>query len=234
VRTLGLLGGMAWPSTAEAYRLLNEEVAERLGGTHSARLLIWSADFAEIEALQTSGRWDEAGQVLADAARRLEAAGAEGLLLCTNTMHRVADAIETAVEIPLLHIADATGRRIAADGHGRVGLLGTRFTMEQVFYRDRLAAHGLEVLVPDVEDRRLVHGVIYDELVHGVVTDDSRARYVEIVERLVTGGAEAIVAGCTEIELLLRPQDVPVAMYPTTRLHVLAAADWMLADRTAT
>jgi aspartate racemase len=231
VRTLGLLGGMAWPSTAEAYRLLNERIAARLGGTHSARLLVWSADFADIEALQTAGRWDRAGQVLADAARRLEDAGAEGLLLCTNTMHRVADAIEAAVAIPLLHIADATGRRIAGDGHHRVGLLGTRFTMEEPFYRDRLATHGLDVLVPDGHDRTLVHRVIYDELVRGVVTDSSRAGYVAVAERLVVRGAEAIVAGCTEIELLLRAEDLPVTLYPTTRLHVLAAADWMLGDR---
>jgi aspartate racemase len=233
VRTLGLLGGMAWPSTAEAYRLLNEQVAERLGGAHSARLLVWSADFADIEALQTAGRWDRAGEVLADAARRLEDAGAEGLLLCTNTMHRVADAIEAAVAIPLLHIADATGRRIAGDGYRRVGLLGTRFTMEQPFYRDRLTTHGLDVLVPDGHDRTLVHRVIYDELVRGVVTDSSRARYVAVAERLVARGAEAIVAGCTEIELLLRIEDLPVTLYPTTRLHVLAAADWMLEDQEA-
>ncbi|WP_052665369.1 aspartate/glutamate racemase family protein [Nitriliruptor alkaliphilus] len=234
MRTLGLLGGMAWPSTAEAYRLLNQQIAERLGGAHSARLLIWSADFAEIEQLQSSGHWDQAGQVLADAARRLEVAGAEGLLLCTNTMHRVAEVIEAAVGIPLLHIADATGERAVADGRRRVGLLGTRFTMEETFYRDRLAGHGLDVLVPEAADRELVHRVIYDELVHGMVNDRSRARYISIAERLVGDGAEAIIAGCTEIELLLRPQDLPVELYPTTRLHVSAAADWMLADDAVT
>ena len=228
MRTLGLLGGMAWPSTAEAYRLLNEQIAHRLGGTHSARLLIWSADFADIEGLQATGRWDEAGQVLADAARGLQSAGAQGLLLCTNTMHRVADAIEAAVDIPLLHIADATADQVRADGHDRVGLLGTRFTMEEAFYRDRLAGHGLQVLVPDADDRTDVHRIIYDELVTGVVTETSRTRYSEIADRLVAHGAQAIVAGCTEIELLLRPEDLPVPLYRTTRIHVLAAADWML------
>jgi aspartate racemase len=230
MRTLGLLGGMAWPSTAEAYRLLNEQVARRLGGTHSARLLVWSTDFADIEALQAAGRWDAAGQILADAARRLEAAGAEGLLLCTNTMHRVADAITAAVDIPLLHIADATAQRIRADGHVRVGLLGTRFTMEEAFYRDRLTHHGLQVLTPDADDRTDVHRIIYEELVTGLVTDASRGRYIEIVDQLVTAGAQAVIAGCTEIELLLRPEDLPVPLYATTRLHVLAAVDWMLAD----
>jgi aspartate racemase len=230
MRTLGLLGGMAWPSTAEAYRLLNEQVAQRLGGTHSARLLVWSTDFADIEALQAAGRWDAAGQILADAARRLEAAGAEGLLLCTNTMHRVADAITAAVDIPLLHIADATAQRIQADGHVRVGLLGTRFTMEEAFSRDRLTHHGLQVLTPDADDRTDVHRIIYEELVTGLVTDASRGRYIEIVDQLVTAGAQAVIAGCTEIELLLRPEDLPVPLYATTRLHVLAAVDWMLAD----
>jgi aspartate racemase len=228
MRTLGLLGGMAWPSTAEAYRLLNEQVARRLGGTHSARLLIWSTDFSDIATLQAAGDWDTAGRILTDAARRLETAGAEGLLLCTNTMHRVADAISAGVDIPLLHIADATARHLQDDGHVRVGLLGTRFTMEEAFYRDRLTDHGLEVLTPDVDDRDEVHRIIYDELVTGLITATSRDRYIEIADRLVTAGAQAIIAGCTEIELLLRPEDVQVPLYATTRLHVLAAADWML------
>lgn len=231
MRTLGLLGGMAWPSTLEAYRLLNQTVATRLGGTHSARLLVWSADFAEVEALQAAGDWDAAGELLADAGRRLQTAGADGLLLCTNTMHRVADAIEARVDVPLLHIADATAEQIVADGHHRVGLLGTRFTMEQAFYRDRLAAHDLDVLVPDEPDRTTVHRVIYDELVRGVVRDDSRRDHVAICDRLVDRGAQAVIAGCTEIELLLGPDDLPVPLYATTRLHVLAAADWMLDDR---
>jgi aspartate racemase len=228
MRTLGLIGGMAWPSTAQAYRLLNEQIAQRLGGTHSARLLIWSADFADIETLQAAGKWDTAGQLLADAARRLQDAGAQGLLLCTNTMHRVADAIEAAVDIPLIHIADATAQRIQVDGHDRIGLLGTRFTMEEAFYRDRLTGHGLQVLIPDADDRDEVHNIIYDELVTGLVTEASRSRYIEIADRLVSAGAQAIIAGCTEIELLLRRDDLPVPLYPTTRIHVLAAVDWML------
>jgi aspartate racemase len=228
MRTLGLLGGMAWPSTAEAYRLLNEQIGQRLGGTHSARLLVWSTDFSDIETLQAAGRWDTAGQILADAAQRLEAAGADGLLLCTNTMHRVADVISAAVDIPLLHIADATAQRIKADGYMRVGLLGTRFTMEEPFYRDRLNDRGLQVLTPDADDRAEIHQIIYDELVVGLITHRSRSRYIEIADRLVAAGAQAVIAGCTEIELLLRPTDMNVPLYATTRLHVLAATDWML------
>ena len=228
MRTLGMLGGMAWPSTAEAYRLINLEIQRRLGGVHSAPLLLWSFDFAEIERLQAGDDWDAAGRLLADAARRLEAAGAEGLLLCTNTMHLVAEAIESATAVPLLHIADATADAIRADGVGTVGLLGTAFTMERDFYRGRLADHGLEVVVPDAGQRELVHRVIYDELVHGEVRDASRERYREVVNGLVEQGAEGIIAGCTEIELLLGPGDVPVPYYPTTRLHTLAAVAWIL------
>lgn len=230
MRTLGILGGMAWPSTAEAYRLINITVHERLGGTHSAPLLVWSFDFAEIEALQASGDWDAAGRVLAEAARRLEDAGAQGLLLCTNTMHRVADAIEDATTIPLLHIADATAAAITADGQRTVGLLGTAFTMEGDFYRGRLERHGLEVVVPDPGDRELVHRVIYDELVHGQVEPRSRDRYLEIIQRLAARGAEGIIAGCTEIELLVGADDIDLPYYPTTRLHTLAAVDWILDD----
>ena len=228
MRTLGMLGGMAWPSTAEAYRLINEEVGRRVGGVSSAPLVVWSFDFAEVERLQAADDWDGAGRLLAEAARRLEAAGAEGLLLCTNTMHRVADAIQDATDIPLLHIADATADAIHADGVRRAGLLGTAFTMEGDFYRGRLEQRGLDVVVPGAEDRALVHRVIYDELVLGDVRDDSRARYREVVDRLVAAGAEGVIAGCTEIELLLRRDDVPVAWYPTTRIHTLAAVDWIL------
>lgn len=230
MRTLGILGGMAWPSTAEAYRLINTIVHERLGGTHSAPLLVWSFDFAEIEALQASGDWDEAERVLANAARRLEDAGAQGLLLCTNTMHRVAEAIEDATTIPLLHIADATAAAITADRLGTVGLLGTAFTMEGDFYRGRLERRGLEVVVPDPGDREVVHRVIYDELVHGQVEPRSRDRYLEIIQRLAGSGAEGIIAGCTEIELLVGADDIDLPYYPTTRLHTLAAVDWILGD----
>lgn len=232
MRTLGLLGGMAWPSTVEAYRAINTAVAERLGGTHSAPLIVWSFDFAEVEALQASARWDAAGALLADAACRLEIAGAEGLMLCTNTMHRVAEAIEAEVSIPLLHIADATAAAIVADGGVRVGLLGTRFTMEDDFYRDRLSARGLEVVLPDADDRATVHRVIYEELIHGRLTTDSRAAYRAIVDRLVQDGVQGVIAGCTEIELLLGPEDVPVAYYPTTSLHAAQAAAWVLGEDT--
>ncbi len=230
MRTLGLLGGMAWPSTMEAYRAVNTAVAARLGGTHSAPLIVWSFDFAEVEALQASGRWEVAGALLADAARRLEVAGAEGLMLCTNTMHRVADQIEAAVAIPLLHIADATAAAVRADGGLRVGLLGTRFTMEDDFYRDRLRARGLDVVVPEADDRAIVHRIIYEELIHGRVTAPSRAIYRAVVGRLVERGVHGVIAGCTEIELLLGPEDVPVAYYPTTGLQVAQAVAWLLTD----
>lgn len=228
MRTLGLLGGMAWPSTADAYRLINEEVGRRAGGLHSAPLLVWSFDFAAIESLQAAGDWDAAGELLADAAARLERAGAEALLLCTNTMHLVAGAIEQAVEVPLLHIADATAAAIRADGVERVGLLGTRFTMEQPFYRDRLAQHGIEVVVPHADQRAEVHRIVYEELVQGVLLAESRATYLAVIDDLVARGAAGVVAGCTEIELLVAAEDVAAPYYPTTRLHVLAAVDWIL------
>jgi aspartate racemase len=223
MRTIGLLGGMSWESTAAYYRLANEAVRDRLGGFHSAPLLLSSVDFAEVEALQVADRWDEAGDLLADHARRLETAGAELILLCTNTMHLVADRIEAAISVPFLHLADATAAAVRAGGVERVGLLGTAFTMERAFYRDRLASHGLDVLVPDEEDRATVHGVIFDELVQGVVTEASRQRFREVIERLVERGAEGVVLGCTEIELLVGPSDASVPVFPTTRIHVDAA-----------
>lgn len=227
-RTLGILGGMAWPSTAEAYRRINEEVGRRLGGTHSASLLILSYDFAEVERLQSAGRWDDAGALLADGARRLAGAGADGLLLCTNTMHRVAPAIEAAVDVPLLHIADVTAAAVRTAGLDRVALLGTRFTMEDGFYVDRLRGHGVATLVPGSAGRRVVHSVIYDELVRGVVTERGRERVLEVVEALVDDGAEGVIAGCTELELLLGPDDLPVPWFPTTELQATSAVDWLL------
>ena len=223
---IGLLGGMSWESTALYYRLVNEEVRDRLGGFHSARIVLGSVDFAEIEVLQASADWDAAGSVLAHEARMLQAAGADCIVLCTNTMHRVAEAIETAVDIPLIHLADVTATAVARAGVGRVALLGTRFTMEQPFYLDRLRAHGLEVLVPQDDDRALVHDVIYDELVRGVVREQSRAAYVDVVERLVEHGAQGVILGCTEIELLLRPSDVDVPVFATTALHARAAVEF--------
>jgi aspartate racemase len=228
VRKVGLLGGMSWESTALYYRLLNEDVRDRLGGFHSARLVMASVDFADIEAMQVAGDWAAAGAALAQEARSLEAAGAECLVLCTNTMHKVADAIEAAVDVPLIHLADVTADAVRAAGLDRVALLGTRFTMEQPFYADRLRSHGIDVLVPEGEDRTLVHDVIYDELVLGMVRDASRAAYADVVRRLVACGAGGVVLGCTEIELLLGPDDVEVPVFATTALHARAAVDFAL------
>jgi aspartate racemase len=226
---IGMLGGMSWESSAEYYRLANELVRERIGDLHSARCLLYSVDFAEIERLQAAGRWDDAGALLAAAAGRLEAAGADLLVLCTNTMHKVADQVAGAVRIPLLHIADATADAVRAAGLDTVGLLGTAFTMEQEFYTGRLAAHGLTVLVPAADDRATVHAVIYDELCRGIVTAASRAAYTEVIGRLVGAGAQGVVLGCTEIELLVGRDDSPVPVFPTTRLHVEAAVTRALA-----
>ncbi|MFJ4697259.1 aspartate/glutamate racemase family protein [Streptomyces sp. NPDC088768] len=223
MKTIGLIGGMSWESTAEYYRLLNEGVRERLGGLHSAKCVLYSVDFAEIERLQVAGLWEEAGQVLADAARSLRAAGADLLLICTNTMHKVAGQVEAAVDVPLLHLADATASAVRTAGLRRVGLLGTAFTMEQDFYRDRVAGHGLEVLVPGADDRALVHRVIYEELCLGIIREESRAAYGEVIGRLVAAGAEGVILGCTEIELLVSAEHSPVPVFPTTRLHAAAA-----------
>ncbi len=223
--TIGLLGGMSWESSAEYYRIANELVRERLGGLHSAECLLYSVDFADIEAMQVSGRWDDAAERLAAGAQALEAGGAELLLLCTNTMHKVADQVEQAVAIPFLHLGDATAAAVRRAGVHTVGLLGTAFTMEQNFYRDRLASHGLTVLVPEQEDRDLVHRVIYDELCVGLVDSASREAYREVMSRLVDRGAQGMILGCTEIELLVAAGDTSVPVFPTTRLHVEAAVD---------
>jgi len=222
-RVIGLLGGMSWESSAQYYQLANQLVRDRLGGLHSARLVLASVDFADVERLQAAGLWEEAGQLLAEVARGVEAAGAEMLLLCTNTMHKVADQVQAAVSIPLLHLADATAAAVRLDGLSTVGLLGTAFTMEQDFYRDRLAGHGLRVLVPDAADRAVVHRIIYEELCLGVVREASRQAYRQVIERLVAAGAEGVILGCTEIELLVGAADSAVPVYPTTRLHVEAA-----------
>jgi aspartate racemase len=229
-RVIGMLGGMSWESSAEYYRLANEFVRERLGGQHSARCLLASVDFAEIEALQVAGEWEAAGKVLAEVARGLEAGGAELLLICTNTMHKVADQVQRAVQIPLLHIGDVAAKAVTDAGLRTVGLLGTAFTMEQEFYRDRLAQHGLTVLVPDADDRAEVHRIIYDELCLGIIRDESRQVYREVIERLVDAGAQGIILGCTEIELLVSERDSNVPVFPTTRLHIEAAVDASLAD----
>lgn len=226
MRTIGLIGGMSWESSAEYYRLINTAVKERLGGLHSAQSVMYTVDFAPIEAMQQAGEWAAAGRVLADAAQRLERAGAECIVLCTNTMHRVADAIVEAVHIPFIHIADATAAAIRSRGLRRIGLLGTRFTMEEDFYRGRLSAqHGLEVLVPEAADRAVLHQVIYDELCLGVIRPESREQYRVIMDRLVAQGAEGIIFGCTEITLLVGPDDASVPVFDTTRLHALAAVE---------
>lgn len=231
MKTIGLIGGMSWESTVPYYRQVNEGIKARLGGLHSAKVVLYSVDFHEVERLQRDGDWDAAGELLADAARRLQAAGADLLVLCTNTMHKVAPRMEAAVSIPLLHIADATAAAITAAGHRTVGLLGTRFTMEQDFYRQRLEEkHGLQVLVPETEDRDVVHDIIYDELCRGVIRDTSRDAYRRIMDELVDRGAGAIILGCTEIGLLVGPQDARVPLFDTTALHANAAVEAALAE----
>lgn len=225
MRTIGLLGGMSWESSIEYERMINTEVRRRLGGTHSADLVIRSYDFARIEELQARDDWAAAGALLAADARRLQDAGAELVVLCTNTMHRVADAIEAAITVPFLHLADATARAVVASGVIRVGLLGTRYTMEQDFYRARLERHGLDVVIPEAADREVVHRVIYDELVRGVVRPESKRAYLDLIHRLLERGATGVIAGCTDIELLVRPDDVAVPYFATTALHAIAAVD---------
>lgn len=229
MKTIGLIGGMSWESTVPYYRLINEGVKQRLGGLHSARVVLYSVDFNDIEVLQHDGRWNEAGVLLANAARALQAAGADFLVLCTNTMHKVAPAIEAAVTIPLLHIADPTAEVVRQTGIHTIGLLGTRFTMEEDFYRGRLEArHGLRVLIPEAADRDVVHRVIYDELCLGATREESRAAYRAIIGRLVAQGAEGIILGCTEIGMLVKPEDSPVPLFDTTALHAASAVDFSL------
>lgn len=226
MKVIGLIGGMSWESSALYYQSINRLVAARRGGLHSARCLLYSVDFAEIEDCQREGDWDRAGVLLADAACALQAAGADLIGLCTNTMHKVADAIQAAVDVPLLHIADATGSVLVAGGLRRVGLLGTRFTMEQAFYRERLAERfDLEIVVPDAPARDEVHRVIYDELCRGDVREDSRDRYRAIVRELVDAGAEGVILGCTEVGMLLRPRDATVPLFDTAQLHAEALVD---------
>ena len=229
MKTIGLIGGMSWESTALYYRQINLAVQQRLGGLHSAKLVLLSVDFHEIEVLQRAGDWASAGRILANAARSLEAAGADFLLLCTNTMHIVAPALEAAVQIPLLHIADPTAQAIQQAGHTRIGLLGTRFTMEQDFYVERLRQQGLEVLLPDQEDRDTVHRIIFEELCLGQIVDSSRQHYRRIMDKLVAQGAQAIILGCTEITLLVGAEDATVPLFDTTALHANAAAERALA-----
>lgn len=230
MKTIGLLGGMSWESTQSYYRVINEAVRQQLGGLHSAKIVLYSVDFAEIEALQVQGDWDTAGQLLAAAASAVERAGADFLVICTNTMHKVVPAIAAGINLPILHIADATADELMAQGVKKVGLLGTRFTMEQAFYKDRLIARGIAVVVPDQADRNHVNRVIYEELCLGVIKADSRARYLDIIHRLTLQGAEAVILGCTEIALLVQPSDTPVHLFDTTAIHAQQAVRRALAQ----
>ena len=228
MKTIGLIGGMSWESTAEYYRLINEGVKQRLGGLHSAKCLLLSVDFAEVEEQQHLGRWDEAGALMAAAATRLERGGADCVVLCTNTMHKLAGWIEEAVSIPFLHIADAAAQRVRAAGLRRIGLLGTRFTMEEDFYTARLQQAGLEVLIPPSPARALVNAVIYDELCLGQIRAESRQAYAGIIYDMAAAGAEGILLGCTEIGLLVKSEDSPVPLFDTTLIHAEAALDFAL------
>jgi aspartate racemase len=228
MQTIGLIGGMSWESTALYYKLINERVRERIGKLHSAPLLLYSYDFEEIKQMQYAGRWGEAAASLAEVARRLESAGARAIVLCTNTMHKLAPEIVSAVSVPFIHIGDATAQRIRAKGYRRVGLLGTKFTMEEDFYVDRLRAHDLDVLVPPTEARADVNRIIYDELCLGIVTDPSRRRYRDVMAALVAAGADCIILGCTEITMLVGPDDTSVETFDTTAIHAETAADFAI------
>lgn len=229
MKTLGLLGGMSWESTQTYYQLLNQQVAQRLGGLHSAKVILDSLDFADVEVLQREGQWDALADLLVKHALRVEAAGADGLIIGTNTMHRVAPQVEAALSIPLLHIADATAQALLEDGVQIVGLLGTRFTMEQAFYRERLEAQGITVLVPNDAQREEVHRIIYQELCRGVLDKNSRAAYLDVVEDLHRRGVGGVILGCTEIGLLINQHDTTVALYDTTFLHAKSGVEWALA-----
>jgi aspartate racemase len=231
MKTIGLLGGMTWESTLEYYRIINERVNQRLGGVHSAKCLMLSVDFAEIEELQTKGRWDEATRAMIDAARTLETGGADFIVICTNTMHKMADAVSASIHIPLLHIADAAAESIHAQGLTKIGLLGTRFTMEEDFYKRRLTdKYGLEVIVPEATDRAIINRVIYEELGIGKFLPESKAEYVRIINELAARGAQGIILGCTEIGLLVKQADCSVPLFDTTLLHAEAAVEYALKE----
>ena len=229
MKTIGLLGGMSWESTIPYYRLINEGVKQRLGGLHSAQILLHSVDFHEIELCQSRGEWDKAGDILAQAALGLQQAGAEGIVLCTNTMHKVAEAIESACDVPFLHIADATGRAITAKGQRRVALLGTRYTMEQDFYRGRLQQQfAIDTLIPEAEDRERINQIIFDELCLGTFSGDSRDYYLQVIDALAEQGAEGVIFGCTEIGLLVPEESSPLPVFDTTAIHAADAVEFML------
>lgn len=231
MKTLGLIGGMSWESTQTYYRLINQKVRDELGGLHSAKIVLYSVDFAEIEALQHKGDWQATAEILGSVGRSVESAGADVLVLCTNTMHKVASEIEQAVSIPLLHIADATANVLEQDGITCVGLLGTRFTMEQTFYVDRLEHRGIQVVVPDESQRERIHSVIYDELCRGVVNPDSKTDYLDVIASLTERGAQGVILGCTEIGLLVQAADTEVRLYDTTEIHAEQAVQLALGQR---
>ena len=224
MKTIGLIGGMSWESTVTYYEIINDAVKQALGGLHSAKIVLYSVDFAEIEAYQASGDWDTSAQILAQAAQKLERAGADFILICTNTMHKVAPQVQANINIPLLHIADATARQLVAGDIKKVALLGTKYTMTQDFYVNRIQAHGIEVLVPQGEEIELVNHVIYDELCRGETKDASRGQFIHIIERLQRRGAQAVILGCTEIGLLVKQQDSPLPVFDTAQIHARAAA----------
>ena len=229
MKTIGMIGGMSWESSLEYYRIVNEGVKARLGGLHSAKCLMYSVDFAEVEALQHTGQWDAAGRMLVEAAEALQKGGADFIVICTNTMHISADMVQAAVPLPLLHIADATAERVQASGIRRIGLLGTRFTMEKDFYKGRLTdKFGLEVSIPDAPQREIIHRIIYEELVLGIIRPESRQQYLEIMADMVAKGAEGIILGCTEIGLLVSQAESAVPLFDTTRIHAEAAVEWAI------
>jgi aspartate racemase len=229
MKTIGLIGGMSWESSIEYYRIINQTVRARLGGLHSAKSVMVSVDFAEIETLQRDGKWDEATQMMIDAAQNVQNGGADLVIICTNTMHKMADEVQRSLQIPLLHIADATAQQVKAQGLKKVGLLGTRFTMEEDFYRGRLVnKHGLEVIIPDEEEREIIHRVIFDELCMGEAKQSSKEQYISIMEHLVSNGAEGIILGCTEISLLVKDDDSTVPLFDTTQIHAEAAVEYAL------
>jgi aspartate racemase len=229
MKIIGLIGGMSWESSLEYYRIINERVKEELGGLHSAKSLMFSVDFDEIERLQRQGNWKEAAKVMIDIAKRLEKCGADFIVICTNTMHKVADDVQNSIRIPLLHIADATAEKIKAHGLKKIGLLGTKFTMEEDFYKGRLIKkHGLNVLIPDDKDRQIIHDVIFHELCLGKINQSSKDKFIRIINKLVDNGAEAVILGCTEIPLLVQQKDVKVPLFDTTRIHAEAAVEYAL------
>ena len=234
MKTIGMIGGMSWESSIEYYRIINETVRAELGGLHSAKSIMVSVEFAEIETLQHQDRWDEAAEILTDAARSLESGGADFAIICTNTMHKLYDIIQQNIRIPLLHIADPTAESIKFEGIKKIALLGTRFTMEENFYKGRLIDnHGLDVIIPDPEDMEIVHRIIYDELCAGIIQSESKQKYADIIRRLVKEGAEGIILGCTEIGLLVKQEDSPVPLFDTTEIHARAAVKHALADETS-